>query len=128
MKNTKLLVLIGSLFISSQAFAATTTCTKGKLERRVEVTPIDSATQTPCEVKYFKDAATEGKVLWSAKNKADYCEEKAAEFVQKLGTDGWNCSGAQASAAPKTETKVETPKTDTKAPAEKTAPAAAVKK
>ena len=99
MKNTKLLFLALTLSFPIQAFATTTVCTKEKLERRVEVTPVDSANNKPCEVKYFKESGGEASVLWSAKNKANYCEEKAAEFVQKLGTFGWNCSGSAAPAA-----------------------------
>jgi|JI10StandDraft_1071094.scaffolds.fasta_scaffold216179_4 hypothetical protein len=143
MKNTKFLFLVGSLLLPFQAMATTTVCTKGKLERRVEVTPVDSAAKAPCEVKYFKESGDEGSVLWSAKNKADYCEAKASEFIQKLGTFGWDCSGSATAAStvsdkqPSAATsevkaeekkfdakKTETPKTDSKTPAEKTAPAA----
>lgn len=98
MKNKKYVLLSFALF-PIQALAGSTTCTKDKLERRVEVTPIDVASKTPCEVRYFKEAGDEGRVLWSAKNKNDYCETKSAEFIQKLQSFGWNCSGTTAPAA-----------------------------
>ncbi len=145
MKNTQILFLVGSFLLPFQALATTTVCTKGKLERRVEVTPVDAAAKAPCEVKYFKESGDEGSVLWSAKNKADYCEAKAAEFIQKLGTFGWNCSGSSTASSTTTDKepsaaasevkveekkfdtkKAETPKTDSATPAEKTAPATSV--
>jgi hypothetical protein len=98
MKNTKLFIVAASLLFSFQAFATSTICTKDKLERKVE-----ASVGKPCEVKYFKESHSEGIVLWSAKNNAHYCEEKAAEFIQKLGSDGWNCSGSQTSSAVTTE-------------------------
>lgn len=87
------------LMATSQAFATSFVCKKGSLERRVETTPISPG--HPCQVKYFKESGAEGSVLWSAKNKSNYCEDKANQFVQKLKTFGWHC--ADGSVSPSSE-------------------------
>lgn len=70
-----------------------------KSERVVEVISKDSEKKVPCEVSYSKEDGT-SKTLWNSERDASYCETKAAEFVQKLGTMGWKCSEVQASVAP----------------------------
>lgn len=68
-------------------------CTMGPLSRRVEVA-YTTAAAVPCEVRYYKEAAGQdaAQVLWSAQNKAGYCEQKAKDFVAKLQGLGWMCS------------------------------------
>lgn len=43
----------------------------------------------PCEVHYTKDGATS--VLWQASNEAGYCEQRAADFVDKQRGWGYEC-------------------------------------
>ena len=45
--------------------------------------------ELPCEVQYTKDGATS--VLWQASNEAGYCEQKAADFVEKQRGWGFEC-------------------------------------
>lgn len=150
MTNTKTILFAVALFSLPSAFAAdATVCTKDKLQRKVAV--VSTTDQpAPCEVRYYKDGESEGKVLWNAKNKIEYCNSKAQEFVQKLGSFGWSCKGSshatsQATTAVETPTtpsdeklkevkKVKkeehrkNPKADTASPAEPTAPADLKKK
>lgn len=154
MKHTKSILFVVALFSFSTVVLAadSTICTKDKLERRVAVVSTTNKA-APCEVRYYKDGESEGKVLWNAKNKIEYCNSKAQEFVKKLGSFGWSCKGTPANTAqavtstttvetpttPEDEKLKETkkkkkdshrknPKADTETPAEATAPAADVKK
>ena len=70
-------------------------CTHGDLVRRVEIYTEPGVT-VPCEVHYFKDTEAPGEteVLWSAQSQADYCAQKAAEFVAKLQGWGWDCGAS----------------------------------
>ncbi len=88
-----------AVFVSNLiVFAAdATVCKNGKSERKVEVVAKESGKKVPCEVTYTKEGETEGKILWSATNDEGYCEAKAKEFEQKLGTLGWQCEAATAS-------------------------------
>jgi hypothetical protein len=46
----------------------------------------------PCKVFYSKpDENVVPHVLWEASNTQNYCERKAAEFVEKLSSSGWRC-------------------------------------
>lgn len=65
-------------------------CTKANQERVISVVYEDQVTKLPCKVNYQKEGQT--KTLWSAKNKAGYCEKKAESFVQKQKGWGWNCA------------------------------------
>lgn len=84
----------------------TTTCNHGAQTRVIEVVYRDDS-QLPCEVQYTKETGTE--TLWSAQNLEGYCEEKAAAFVEKQQSWGWECSTAGLPAAVEsvTETAVE---------------------
>lgn len=85
-------ILISILFticLSQVALADTTyVCTQGSMERKVEVVYLETGT-VPCEVRYTKNGATE--VLWSARAEEGYCEARAAEFVEKQRSWGWEC-------------------------------------
>lgn len=85
-------ILLGILFticFCSMAFADTSyLCTRGGMERTIEVVYLGAGT-VPCEVRYTKDGTTE--VLWSARFEAGYCDEKAADFVEKQQQWGWDC-------------------------------------
>lgn len=45
--------------------------------------------ELPCEVQYTKDGATS--VLWQASSDAGYCEQQAADFVEKQRGWGFEC-------------------------------------
>jgi hypothetical protein len=69
-------------------------CSLQGLVRRVEII-YSTDTSVPCDVTYYKDneAPDEVNTLWSAQNLEGYCEQKAAEFVEKLQSWGWACKG-----------------------------------
>ena len=65
-----------------------TMCVHGNETRVIEVV-YPEGNRLPCEVQYTKAGNTQ--TLWNAKNKAGYCENKAAEFVGKQIGWGWSC-------------------------------------
>ena len=78
---------------AQEVSASSWTCQQGELTRQVVVFYPEAPAQLPCEVFYAKP--TENilpRALWKATNKQNYCEHKAAEFVDKLRSMGWNCS------------------------------------
>lgn len=68
-------------------------CELQGMTRRVEINYEVPDSTVPCSVSYYKDTEVPGEVntLWTANNVEGYCEEKAAAFVDKLGTWGWTC-------------------------------------
>jgi hypothetical protein len=86
-----------------------TVCTDGTSTRIIEVAYTGEGA-LPCEVQYTK--STEVQVLWSAQSSENYCEPKAAEFIEKQKGWGWNCVAEEASEAEST--------IDTSAPTETT--------
>jgi hypothetical protein len=96
MRHTILMSLLFLVFPGlALAQGAETTCTSGDMVRRI-VIMTEPGVSVPCEVHYFKDteAPGEDQVLWSAKQQAGYCEEKAAELVARLESSGWDCGAA----------------------------------
>lgn len=79
--------------------AARFTCRIEELTRHVEVAYDHPGQAVPCSVLYDKETENPGdiKTLWSARNEAGYCEDKAANFVDQLEELGWTCkpSGQQ---------------------------------
>ena len=71
--------------------AKETICKQDSRVRKVTLTTGEDG--LACKVSYLKEtqAAGEEKVLWSAKQKADYCQEQAVAFVEKLKGMGWSC-------------------------------------
>ncbi|BFM48713.1 hypothetical protein [Marinomonas sp. THO17] len=65
-----------------------TLCVHADKTRVIEVV-YPEGNRLPCEVQYTKGDTTQ--TLWNAKNKAGYCENKAAEFVEKQIGWGWSC-------------------------------------
>ena len=67
-------------------------CTMGEHVRRVIVERNDSG-PVICEVAYYKDTESPGvrQALWNAENDASYCEDRLAEFAEKLEGWGWTC-------------------------------------
>lgn len=68
-----------------------TVCSHGSQTRVIEVA-YTSEDNVPCEVRYSKEEGSQ--TLWSATNKAGYCEEKAAAFVEKQIGWGWACEAS----------------------------------
>ncbi len=76
------------------ATANLTQCTNGDLHRSVEVVYSDPGHPVPCEVLYNKPSEGTQESLWQANNEAGYCEDRAREFIGKLGEMGWACTTA----------------------------------
>lgn len=85
-------VITCGLLTGSAVADETYTCTNGSQERIISVVYQDQVAQVPCEVQYTKDGVTE--TLWSARNIAGYCQEKATAFVEKQRGWGWACESA----------------------------------
>ena len=91
--------LVAGMFTSAMAIEnQTTVCSHGNNIRIVEVV-YSGESNVPCEVQYTKEAGT--KTLWSAANKAGFCESKAAAFVEKQKGWGWSCETGTATAETK---------------------------
>jgi len=93
MKNTNriILILTFSLFLPFAAQADSWSCRLGNDLREVHVERPDDAA-VPCKVVYRKlTEGVEDQELWNAQNDGAYCDFKASEFVDKLGTWGWTC-------------------------------------
>ena len=74
--------------VSAEAWA----CRQGDLTRHVVVYYPEAPARLPCEVFYSKPQENVvPRALWEAANREGYCERKAAEFVAKLESWGWNC-------------------------------------
>ncbi|SHH97515.1 hypothetical protein [Ferrimonas marina] len=88
----KTLVLATTLLASTAALAAEPVlyrCTHGSEFRLIEV-QYPQGTSVPCEVHYIKSDG-ESSVPWRAANSEGYCEQKAAEFVERQQGWGWQC-------------------------------------
>jgi hypothetical protein len=84
-----LLVFLG---LASEVFASSWTCQKAKLTREVVVFYPEAPARLPCKVFYSKSKENVlPRALWEAKNTQNYCERKAAEFIEKLSSSGWRC-------------------------------------
>lgn len=85
--------LILSLFVLAtvNAYADSWSCSNDNLVREVVVDYPEGGT-LPCTVIYKKQTeGFEDQALWNASSQEGYCEEKAKEFVAKLGSWGWVC-------------------------------------
>lgn len=82
----------------SLAFAQTegnARCTQAGMVRTVEVVR-ETAAPVPCSVNYRKETEAPNapaEQLWNAENEVGYCEARAAEFVARLESLGWQCDG-----------------------------------
>ena len=91
LKKAAMFTAFTALFASSPLFANETyICKHGNQERTISIVYANADSAAPCEVTYDKGAGTES--LWQAKNDVSYCEEKAAEFVEKQRGWGWDCN------------------------------------
>jgi hypothetical protein len=84
--------LLFFLGLASEVSASSWTCQQAELTRQVLVFYPEAPARLPCKVIYAKP--TENvlpRALWEAENKQNYCERKAAEFIEKLSSLGWRC-------------------------------------
>ena len=89
-------VIAAALAPAAQASSGDrTVCSHGNQTRIIEVKYTGEG-QIPCEVHYTKDSGSQ--VLWSAQTEGGYCEQKAAEFVEKQRGWGWECETSMAAA------------------------------
>jgi len=87
--STCLLVILG---LASEVSASSWTCQKADLTREVVVFYPEAPSLLPCKVFYSKSKENVlPRALWYAKNTTNYCEQKAAEFIEKLSSSGWRC-------------------------------------
>ena len=66
-------------------------CKHGKGVRKVEIKYLAAGKKVPCQVIYTKENETEGKTIFNAGTKEGFCENKAAEFNDKLAKIGYVC-------------------------------------
>lgn len=68
-------------------------CTHNNQIRQVEIDYGSLDEAVPCSVLYSKETEMPGEIetLWSAENTVGYCEEKAADLVDRLEGAGWVC-------------------------------------
>jgi hypothetical protein len=84
-----LLVFLG---LASAVSANSWTCQRGELTRQVVVFYPEAPARLPCKVFYSKpEENVLPRALWEANNTHNYCERKATEFIEKLGSSGWRC-------------------------------------
>lgn len=75
----------------SEAMGKETVCKNGAMIRRVKVGMNDGVA---CQVSYLKETEEPSageKILWNAKQEANYCQDKADGFIEKLKGMGWSC-------------------------------------
>ncbi len=84
-----LLVFLG---LASEVSASSWTCQSAELIREVVVFYPEAPSRLPCKVFYTKPKENVlPHSLWEAKITQNYCEQKAAEFIEKLSSSGWRC-------------------------------------
>lgn len=84
-----LLVFLG---LASDVSAGSWTCHKAELTREVVIFYPEAPARLPCKVFYAKpNENVVPRALWEAENTQDYCEQKAAEFIEELSSSGWGC-------------------------------------
>ena len=85
------LALISLLLVTTNTYAESWNCRHDDLVREVVINYPEGGA-VPCQVVYKKQTeGFEDQTLWTAENQQGYCEEKAREFVEKLGSWGWTC-------------------------------------
>jgi hypothetical protein len=94
-----LLVFLG---LASEVSASSWTCHKAQLTREVVIFYPEASARLPCKVFYAKPKENVlPRVLWEAKNTQNYCEQKAAEFIEQLSSLGWRCLATTSKNKPK---------------------------
>jgi len=80
--------------LSAAASASSWTCEEAGITRQVIVSYPEAPALLPCKVFYAKPEENAlPRALWESNNTHNYCEQKAVEFVARLGSLGWRCSG-----------------------------------
>jgi hypothetical protein len=89
----KALVCLPAILMAAEGVSADSwTCRKADLTRQVTVFYPEAPALLPCKVFYTKpNENVLPRPLWEADNTEGYCERKAAEFVGRLTSWGWNC-------------------------------------
>jgi hypothetical protein len=82
------LLLNSPQIVAQQQAGQSMHCQLGDAVRVIEVVYPEGG-ELPCEVQYTKEGASS--VLWQATNEAGYCEQQAADFVEKLRGWGFEC-------------------------------------
>ena len=78
--------------LASEVPASSWTCQNAGLTRHVVVFYPEAPARLPCKVFYSKPKENVlPHALWKAINTRNYCERKAAEFIEKLSSSGWHC-------------------------------------
>jgi hypothetical protein len=91
--NLSLGLLLATLALPSVSVADSWTCNFGNLTRNVLIFYPAEPNKLPCKVYYTKpDENVMPRTLWRAEHENDYCDRKAAEFITKLKSMGWQCS------------------------------------
>ncbi|MDX1678647.1 hypothetical protein [Arsukibacterium sp.] len=88
---TKLLltgVMVSSPLMAADLPGQHTHCQLGDTVRIIKVV-YPQGGLLPCEVHYTKNGTTS--VLWQASNEAGYCEQRAADFIEKQRGWGFEC-------------------------------------
>jgi len=94
-----LLVFLG---LASQVSASSWTCHKAELTREVVIFYPQAPARLPCKVFYAKPKENVlPRALWESNNTQNYCEQKAAEFIEKLTSLGWRCLATTSKNKPK---------------------------
>ena len=84
--------LLVILALASDVSAGAWTCQNGEITRHVVVYYPEAPVRLPCKVFYAKpEENVLPRALWEANNTQNYCEYKAAEFIEKLSSSGWHC-------------------------------------
>lgn len=116
-KTVVIILAVTAPYLSFAQGSESYQCTYGELQRRVEIYT-EPGVSVPCEVHYYKDTEAPGepRVLWRAASDASYCQQKTAEFIDKLASWGWSCGqnkNAPADAEPAPEAApISTPEDD----------------
>ena len=89
--NRLLFIFTVALLVPVGAQAESWSCRHDNDVREVHIQRATDAA-VPCDVVYRKlTEGQEDQVLWSAQNDENYCDTKAAGFVEKLEGWGWTC-------------------------------------
>ncbi len=88
------MLLLTILMMPAESFANSWTCHYAELTRNMVIFYPNEPARLPCKVYYTKpDENVMPRTLWKAENDDSYCERKTVEFIKKLETRGWQCSG-----------------------------------
>ena len=84
--------LLSFLALASEVSASSWTCQNAGVIRQVIVYYPEAPARLPCKVFYAKpEENVLPRALWEGENTLNYCEQKAAEFIEGLVSSGWRC-------------------------------------